>query len=66
MKANGRCTYPCSDVFETLSNTAGLHKAQGQFAVILQDDVILLEDAWDQRLVAGFLLYDDLLAISGR
>mmetsp|Transcript_1158 Transcript_1158/g.4072 ORF Transcript_1158/g.4072 Transcript_1158/m.4072 type:complete len:266 (-) Transcript_1158:3537-4334(-) len=59
-------TCGCSDVFETLANNAGLEVAQGRFAVLLQDDVVLLEDGWDRRLVAPFLIFDDLIAVSGR
>mgnify|MGYP001498638173 CR=1 FL=1 len=54
------------DVFETKANNVGLKASSSEYAVIIQDDMIINEFAWDQRLVRPVLEYSDVFAVTAR
>ena len=52
------------DVFETRANNIGLKRAEGDFVIIIQDDMIVNEDDWNGRLIRPFAAFDDVFAVS--
>jgi len=54
------------NVFETRANNLGLRAGTGNHVIILQDDQILTEDGWDQRLLSPFSVFNDVFAVSAR
>jgi glycosyltransferase involved in cell wall biosynthesis len=53
------------DVFETKANNVGLNFAEGDYSIIIQDDMIINETGWDQRLKKPFV-FDDVFAVTAR
>ena len=53
------------DIWETKANNIGLKKVQTKFATIVQDDMLILEDNWDKKLLENFNKYQ-IFAASGR
>ena len=54
------------DVNETRANNAGMRAADGDFLILLQDDMLVLEKGWEKRLLAPMLRWDDVFAVSAR
>lgn len=54
------------DVFETKANNAALREVNSDIAIIIQDDMIVNEDGWNQRLVKPFKAFDDVFAVTSR
>lgn len=52
------------DVFETKANNAGLKLAESEYVIIIQDDQIVNEKDWNQRLIKPFLNFEDVFAVS--
>ena len=52
------------DVFETKANNAGLKFAEGDYAIIVQDDIIVREVAWNLRMMEPFEVFDDVFAVT--
>lgn len=53
------------DVFETKANNVAARASEGEFIVIVQDDCIITEKGWDERLVKPLKAYDDVWSCSG-
>lgn len=53
------------DVFETMSNNAGMKMATGDYFILVQDDMVIEEKGWDERLLKPFI-FDDVFAVSAR
>lgn len=53
------------DVWETLANNVGLRLVDTQFATIVQDDMFLIEENWDRKLINVFGT-KKLFAVTGR
>lgn len=53
------------DIWETKANNVGLKLVQTEFATIVQDDMLLLERNWDQKLISA-IEDNDIFAVSGR
>lgn len=54
------------DVFETKANNAGLKVAKGEYVIIVQDDMIIREQGWNQRMQKPFDAFDDVFAVTSR
>jgi glycosyltransferase involved in cell wall biosynthesis len=52
------------DVFETKANNSGLKEATGDKVIIIQDDMIINEDAWNLRLQKPFDEFNDVFAVT--
>jgi len=52
------------DLFETKSNNAGLKLATGEIIIIIQDDIIVTEMSWNDRLTKPFRVFDDVFAVT--
>jgi glycosyltransferase involved in cell wall biosynthesis len=52
------------DVFETIANNAGLKQASGDISIIIQDDMIINESNWNNRLIKPFSIFDDVFAVT--
>lgn len=62
---NCRILY-ADDVFETRANNIGLRSAVGEYVIIIQDDMVINEYAWDTRLRRPFDSFDDVFAVTAR
>ena len=63
------CTYQIihtPDVFELRANNAGLRSCKNDYAVIVQDDMQIMEKDWDKRLLKPMLKYPDIWAVTAR
>jgi glycosyltransferase involved in cell wall biosynthesis len=54
------------DVFETKANNAGIKESSGDYIIIVQDDMIVNEKGWNQRLQKPFDNFDDVFAVTAR
>ena len=54
------------DVFETKANNVGLKAANSDYLIIIQDDMVVNEFAWDQRLLKPVKEYSDVFAVTAR
>ena len=43
-----------ANVFETTANNIGLRRATGEKVIIVQDDMVITEEAWNKRLQKPF------------
>jgi glycosyltransferase involved in cell wall biosynthesis len=53
------------DVFETKANNVGLKNSTGEYCTIIQDDMIINEYAWNERMVKPFS-FGDVFAVTAR
>lgn len=54
------------DVHETRANNAGLRASRGRYAILVQDDMVVNECGWDERLMRPMRLWSDVFAASAR
>ena len=54
------------DVFQIKANNAGMKAASGEYFILIDDDIIINENGWEQRIIRPFLKFDDVFAVSGR
>lgn len=54
------------DVFETQANNAGIKEATGDYVIIIQDDMVIEENAWNRRMQKPFNKFDDVFAVTAR
>lgn len=54
------------DVFETISNNIAAKNSSGDYIVIIQDDMIVNEDDWNNRLLKPINAFSDIYAVSAR
>ncbi len=54
------------NVFETKANNLGLKNANGDKVIIVQDDMIIKEKGWNQRMQKPFDAFDDVFAVTSR
>lgn len=54
------------DVFETKANNAGLKECEGEKVIIVQDDMVIKENGWNQRLEKPFEEFNDVFAVTAR
>ena len=48
------------NVFETKSNNIAAKSSEGDFIVIIQDDMVIKERGWDERMLRPFSRFDDI------
>jgi len=53
------------NVYETKSNNAGAKRSNADYLIFLQDDVLIKEYGWNERLLMPFINFDDVYAVSG-
>ena len=54
------------DVYETKANNVGLKSAEGEYVIIVQDDMIIKEEGWNLRMQKPFDAFDDVFAVTSR
>lgn len=54
------------NVFETKANNLAAQQSEGEHIVIVQDDMLIAEDGWNQRLIKPLLRWDDIFAVTSR
>jgi len=55
-----------SDVFETKANNVGLKASSGDYCVIVQDDMIMNEHGWNERLLKPVKSFSDVFAVTSQ
>jgi glycosyltransferase involved in cell wall biosynthesis len=54
------------DVFETRANNAGLAVAEGDYVLLIQDDMIINEVHFDARMLEPFNTFNDVFAVTAQ
>ena len=54
------------DVFETKANNAGLRLVESDLAIIIQDDMVMTEAGWNDRLTKPFRTFDDVFGVTAQ
>ena len=54
------------DVFELRANNAGLRICKNEYAILVQDDMQIEEEGWNDRLMKPILQYPDIWAVTAR
>lgn len=54
------------NVFETKANNLGIRNSNGEYFIIVQDDMIINEYGWNERLLKPFKTFDDIFAVTAR
>lgn len=54
------------DVFETMANNSGMKIASGEKIMIVQDDMIIKENGWIERMQKPLNEYNDIFAVTSR
>jgi glycosyltransferase involved in cell wall biosynthesis len=52
------------DIFETKANNVGLKLASGEIVIITQDDIVINEMGWNERLTKPFKVFNDVFAVT--
>lgn len=52
------------DIFETRANNAGIKASSGDFITIIQDDMVIKELGWDERMKLPFGKFLDVFAVT--
>lgn len=55
-----------NNVFEIRSNNIGIKNATQKYVCIVQDDMEIIEQNWDKRMIQPFLHFTDIFAITAR
>jgi glycosyltransferase involved in cell wall biosynthesis len=54
------------DVFELRANNEGLKHVTSDYVIIIQDDMIIKEKNFDERMLKPFLAFDDVFAVTSQ
>jgi len=54
------------NIYETLSNNLSMKNSNGEYIIIIQDDMIITELGWNERLSTPIKKFDDIFAVSAR
>jgi glycosyltransferase involved in cell wall biosynthesis len=54
------------NIFETKSNNLAAKNSDGDFIIIVQDDMVINEKDWNKRLVDPINKFDDIFAVTSR
>lgn len=54
------------DVFETKANNIGMKQADGDLFILVQDDMVVNEKGWEQRLIQPILTFDDVISVTAK
>lgn len=52
------------NIFETKSNNIAAKASKGEFVCIIQDDQVITEHGWDQRIIEPFRAFNDVFAVT--
>jgi glycosyltransferase involved in cell wall biosynthesis len=52
------------DVFELRANNEGLKHVTSDYVILIQDDMIVKEKNFDERMLKPFLAFDDVFAVT--
>ena len=52
--------------FETTATNTGLRMSQGQYAILVQDDVLVNSQGWNRRLSLPARCFDDVVGVTAR
>ena len=55
-----------ADVFEVRSNNAGLKASSEEYVILLQDDMVVDEIGWDERIIRPMRQYSDIFAVTAK
>jgi O-antigen biosynthesis protein len=53
------------NVFETKANNIAAKASSGEYIIIVQDDVLINEQGWNDRLLKPFKAFQDVFAVTG-
>ena len=54
------------DVFETRANNAGIKECEGDYIIIIQDDMVIKEPGWNKRMEKPFDEFYDVFGVTAR
>ena len=54
------------DVFELKANNAGLKKVTTNYALLIQDDMVINENEFDKRMIKPFIEFSDVFAVTAQ
>ena len=54
------------DVFELRANNEGLKHVTSDYVILIQDDMIIKEKNFDERMLKPFLAFDDVFAVTSQ
>lgn len=54
------------DVFETKANNAGIRECDGDYIIIIQDDMVIKEPGWNKRMQKPFDEFIDVFGVTAR
>ena len=55
-----------NDIYETLSNNLSMKNSNSEYIIIVQDDMVITELGWNERLSIPIKIFDDVFAVSAR
>jgi len=55
-----------NDVFELRANNEGLKHVTSDYVILIQDDMIIKEKNFDERMLKPFLVFDDVFAVTSQ
>jgi O-antigen biosynthesis protein len=54
------------NVFETKANNLAAKNSNGEYIAIIQDDMLINEKGWNERMIKPFLVFDDVFSVTSR
>jgi len=54
------------DIFELRTNNAAFKESKGEYVIVVQDDQVISEHGWNQRMQKPFDAFDDVFAVTAR
>ena len=54
------------DIFELRTNNAAFKESKGEYVIVVQDDQVISEHGWNQRMQKPFDEFDDVFAVTAR
>ena len=54
------------DIFELKTNNAAFKESKGEYVIVVQDDQVISEHGWNQRMQKPFDAFDDVFAVTAR
>jgi len=65
LKSNLKYVYT-DDVFELRANNAGLKEVTNDYVILIQDDMVIKEKDFDQRMLKPFIEFKDVFAVTAQ
>ncbi len=54
------------DICELMANNAGMKTADGEYWILMQDDMLITEKGWEKRIIRPIEVWDDVFSVSAR